>query len=390
MVMRHRAELLCQHSRAVREAGLATDAAPLRVLALLPYPVGRVPGQRFRFEQWAPILSSHGVAITYSTFLGEADFRLLYQPGRIGKKGMAVLRGYARRVGLLATLDRFDVAFVYREAAFLGSAWLEALIARRCPIVYDFDDAIYLADSSEANRAFGFLKRPGKAAAVCALASAVTVGNDTLAAFARRHTARVEVIPTTIDTDAYRVVGREPNPRPVVGWTGSPTTARYLLALEPALRRLRTRHDFELRVVGAEVAMTGFDVRCVPWRADSEADDIRAFDVGLMPLDDDEWARGKCALKALQYMALGIPPVVSPVGASAVIVRDGINGFHASSSDHWVNRLAVLLADPALRARLGAAARATVQDHYAAGVHAPRLAALLRQVGREAGNGGRE
>jgi glycosyltransferase involved in cell wall biosynthesis len=95
-------------------------------------------------------------------------------------------------------------------------------------------------------------------------------------------------------------------------------------------------------------------------------------------------------LKALQYMALGIPPVVSPVGASAVIVRDGINGFHASSSDHWVNRLAVLLADPALRARLGAAARATVQDHYAAGVHAPRLAALLRQVGREAGNGGRE
>jgi glycosyltransferase involved in cell wall biosynthesis len=239
------------------------------------------------------------------------------------------------------------------------------------------------------NRAFGFLKRPGKAAAVCALASAVTVGNDTLAAFARRHAARVEVIPTTIDTDVYRVVGREPNARPVVGWTGSPTTARYLLSLAPALRRLRALHDFELRVVGATVAMPGLDVRCVPWRADSEPDDLRGFDVGLMPLDDDEWARGKCAAKALQYMALGIPPVVSPVGASAVVVRDGVNGFHASSSDDWVHRLAVLLAEPALRVRLGSAARQTVLDHYAAVVHAPRLAALLRQVGREPQHGER-
>jgi glycosyltransferase involved in cell wall biosynthesis len=371
------------------QAEQVADSGAVRVLALLPYPIGRAPGQRYRLEQWAPLLTASGVTVTYSTFLSSTDFDLLYEPGKIARKGLAVLTGYTRRISLLRTLDRFDVAYVYREAALLGTAWLEALIARRCPIVFDFDDAIYLQATSDANRAFGFLKRPRKVAALCRLASAVTVGNDTLAAFARRHAARVEVIPTTIDTDVYRVVQRETNPRPVVGWTGSPTTAAYLLAIGPALRRLRERHDFELRVVGANVAMEGLAVRCLPWRAETETDDLRPLDVGLMPLTDDEWARGKCALKALQYMALGIPPVVSPVGASALIVRDGVNGFHASSGDEWVDRLSTLLGNPALRARLGAAARQTVQDHYAAHVHAPRLGVLLRQVCRGAKTAGR-
>jgi glycosyltransferase involved in cell wall biosynthesis len=390
------AGVLCQHTsrpKGIRgdqvkggahtQAGEVAEGGAVRVLALLPYPVGRAPGQRYRLEQWAPLLASSGVSVTYSAFLSPSDFDLLYEPGRIARKGLAVLTGYAGRLRLLRTLGRFDVAYVYREAALLGSAWLEALIARRCPIVFDFDDAIYLSATSDANRAFGFLKRPGKVAALCKLASAVTVGNDTLAAFARCHAARVEVIPSTIDTDIYRVVHRDTNPRPVIGWTGSPTTAGYLLALGPVLRRLRERHDFELRVIGATVTIDGLDVRCLPWRAETEADDLRPIDVGLMPLTDDDWARGKCALKALQYMGLGIPPVVSPIGASAVIVRDGVNGFHAASGDAWVNGLSTLLGDPVLRARLGAAARETVQDHYAARVHAPRLGVLLKQVCRE-------
>jgi glycosyltransferase involved in cell wall biosynthesis len=126
--------------------------------------------------------------------------------------------------------------------------------------------------------------------------------------------------------------------------------------------------------------MPGLDVQLVPWRAETEVPALSAIDVGLMPLPDDEWSRGKCGLKALQYMALGIPPVVSPVGVNSAIVQDGINGFHACTDEEWVDRIALLLRDPELRRRLGAAARLTVETTYSARVQAPRMAAVLRQA----------
>lgn len=357
----------------------------VRVLALVPYPLERAPGQRFRMEQWAPRLRSEGVEVEFAPLLSAADFETLYERGRVPRKVLAVVRGYRTRLRQLESLRTFDVAYIYREAAFLGPAWVERLVARRCPIVFDFDDAIYLPATSAANRPARFAKRRGKTAAICRVAQVVTVGNEVLAAFARRHAPRVEVIPTTMDTDVYRVTVRDANPRPVVGWTGSPTTAGYLQSLAPALRRLRERLDFELRVIGAVVAIDGIDVTSVPWRAESEAEDLRPIDVGLMPLTDDDWARGKCAAKALQYMALGIPPVVSPVGVNATVVRDGVNGFHAQTDADWVGRIAELLGAPALRARLGAAARRTVEEGYSAQVQVPRLAEVLRRAAGAAG-----
>jgi glycosyltransferase involved in cell wall biosynthesis len=121
-------------------------------------------------------------------------------------------------------------------------------------------------------------------------------------------------------------------------------------------------------------------VHCKPWRAESEVEDLRGFDVGLMPLPDDEWSRGKCGLKALQYMALGIPPVVSPVGVNTSIVRDGINGFHARSEEEWVDRITLLLSDESLRHRMGSEARRTVEQSYSHRVHAPRMARVLREA----------
>jgi glycosyltransferase involved in cell wall biosynthesis len=346
----------------------------------MPYPVGFVPGQRFRLEQWAPLLEADGIDIVFSEFLDPAVMDILYARGHILRKGASVLRGYARRMADLGRLDAFDVAYVYREAAFFGSSWIERFMARRCPVVFDFDDAIYLPAATDDNPQARFLKWGGKVEAICRAVDCVTVGNDTLAAFARRHAAHVEVIPTTIDTDAYRMTDRRANARPVVGWTGSRSTARYLEALAPALRMLAGAGDFELHVIGASIAIDGVNVRCTPWSAATEVGDIRGFDVGLMPLTDDEWARGKCALKALQYMALGIPPVVSPVGVNSAVVRDGVNGFHARGHEEWVDRVGRLLHDPSLRARLGAEARRTVEERYSARVQAPRLSGVLRAV----------
>lgn len=352
----------------------------MRVLALLPYPTGRVPGQRYRIEQWAPLLREEGIEVDFSPFLSRRAMDLLYEPGHVLAKARATLEGYARRLAQATALGLPDVVFVYREAALLGPAWLERILAWRRPLVFDFDDAIYLVDTSPANAWARALKSPGKAAAICRLARHVTVGNDVLAAFARDHAPAVTLIPSTVDTDAYRIMPRPPSPRPVVGWTGSVTTVRYLEALAPALRRLRQIRDFELRVIGGRAVIEGVDVRCLPWRAESEVDDLGAFQVGLMPLPEDPWTRGKCGMKALQYMALGIPPVVSPVGVNAAIVTDGVNGFLASTDEEWVDRIGRLLADPALAARLGEAARRTVEAAYSARVQAPRLAQVLREV----------
>jgi glycosyltransferase involved in cell wall biosynthesis len=148
----------------------------------------------------------------------------------------------------------------------------------------------------------------------------------------------------------------------------------------PALRRLREKREFELRVIGAKFDIDGLAVRCVPWRAESEPDDLRVIDVGLMPLPENEWSRGKCGMKALQYMALGIPPVVSPVGVNASIVRDGINGLHARTEDDWVDRIALLLENGPLRRSLGLEARRTVEESYSARTHAPRVAKILTEA----------
>jgi glycosyltransferase involved in cell wall biosynthesis len=346
----------------------------------VPYPTGRVPGQRYRIEQWAPLLRAEGVELTFSPFLSPLGMDVLYRRGHVATKVRETALAYLRRLGERGRVDAHDVVYVFREAALLAPAWIEARLSRGRPMVFDFDDAIYLPAYAEANAAVRFLKRPGKTADLCRLARHVTAGNETLAEFARRHASAVTVVPSTIDTTSYVVRPRPANPRPVVGWTGSGTTVPYLRLLGGALRRLRERMDYELRVIGGELEVPGLPVRSLPWRAETEVEDLRPLDVGLMPLPDDEWTRGKCGMKALQYMGLGIPPVVSPVGANATIVRDGVNGFHARTEEEWVERIALLLGDPALRARMGAEARRTVEEHYSARVHAPRMARVLREA----------
>lgn len=352
----------------------------MRVLAVVPYPVGRAPGQRYRIEQWAPLLAAEDVQVVFRPFLPGWGMDVLYRRGHLLTKTLAVIFGYSQRSRLFTQINQYDVAFVYREAAPLGPAWFERILARRLPMVYDFDDAIQQTDVSSANRAVAWFKPRGKAASVCRMSTHVTVGNERLAAFARCHAASVTIIPSTIDTDLYTVQPRLANTRPVVGWTGSETTVRYLRALLPTLRRLRQFVDFELRIIGGSLELLEGEGCCLPWRAATEVGDLRPLDVGLMPLADDEWSRGKCGMKVLQYMALAITPVVSPVGVNASMVQDGVNGFHARSEDEWLDRIARLLRNPQLRERLGRAGRRTVEAQYSAKVQAPRLAGVLKSA----------
>jgi glycosyltransferase involved in cell wall biosynthesis len=215
----------------------------------------------------------------------------------------------------------------------------------------------------------------------------VMAGNSYLAEYARQVNANVTIVPTTIDTEKYAVrTEAHESELPTIGWTGSFSTVQHLDTLRSALQKLAKQTKFRLRVIGTPTyKLDGLDVEAMPWRADTELEDLHAIDIGVMPLPDDAWSKGKCGLKALQFMALGIPTVCSPVGVNTEIIQDGENGFIASSEDEWVEKLGRLVHSAELRRQLGRAGRRTVEAKYSANVQAPRVFELLRSVVIEAG-----
>jgi len=249
-------------------------------------------------------------------------------------------------------------------------------------MIFDFDDAVFIPYVSPSNGHLSRLKFPGKTRAICRLSSHVMAGNRYLAEYARRVNPNVTVIPTTIDTDKYLPESSKPeSPAPVIGWSGSFSTVQHLNILRAPLRRLAAREKFRLRIVGApDYRLDGVEVESVPWRSRTEIEDLRVIDIGMMPLPDDDWSRGKCGLKALQYMALGIPAICSPVGVNSDIIRDGVNGFLASTEDDWVEKLATLLRSAELRKRFGLAGRRTVESRYSARSQVPRVLEIFKSV----------
>src|SRR5262249_54113335 len=216
--------------------------------------------------------------------------------------------------------------------------------------------------------------------------------NEYLAAYARTYNPAVVTIPTCVDTTRFvpRVAGATSH-APVVGWIGSPTTTPYLAGLSGVLRAVSAQHPFVLRVSGAsdELRLDGVDVRNEPWTLAREVELFSTCDIGVYPLRDDEWSRGKCGFKAIQFMACGVPVVASAVGVNKDIIVDGVNGFLASTPQEWVEKLGRLLVDPELRARFGAAGRKTVEERYSLRVQAPRLLAALRETLSDAKQGNR-
>jgi glycosyltransferase involved in cell wall biosynthesis len=360
-----------------------TSGRPIKVLALSPIPEEGA-GCRFRISQYIPALREAGFDVTVSSFYTTDFFRLVYQHGRYLQKAANFLGLAWRRVRELFALGDYDLVFLYREAIPLGPPILENLIARRgVPIVYDFDDAIFLPAVSEANRAIAFLKDPGRTKTILKHSTRVVVGNEFLARYARQHNPAVTVIPTAVDTDRFVPSGLPPKlagATLTIGWIGSPTTFPYLEGLSGILREVATTHPFRLRVSGAgrPVRFEGLDLEEVPWSLANEVALFNTCDIGVYPLTDDDWARGKCGFKAIQFMACGVPVVAAAVGVNKEIIVDGVNGFLASTAAEWREKLRHLLNDAELRARFAAAGRRTIEERYSLRVTAPQLIAQLR------------
>ena len=355
----------------------------MKVLAIVPSIYDTSPGQRFRLEQWEPILRDHGVEIEYSPFETNELRKVLYQSGHALEKVAAVLKNMNRRRTELDAVRDFDLVYVFREAALLGPAWFERKIARSgVPMIFDFDDAVFVAYRSPSNGYLSYLKFPQKTGEICRRSAHVMAGNQYLADYASEFDKNVTIIPTTIDTEKYREINHKHETEVVtIGWSGSFSTVQHLDTIREVLQDLAKDEKFKLRVIGTpEYKLEGVDVEALQWKADTEIADLGQIDIGLMPLPDENWSKGKCGLKALQYMALGIPTICSPVGVNSTIIQDGENGFIAGTKAEWIAKLKSLLHSAELRQRIGSAGRKTVEGEYSAAVQAPRVLEVFESV----------
>lgn len=354
----------------------------ITVAALVPYPADTTPSQRFRIEQWRPHLADRGIFVELKPFASARMMSKLHEPGGFVYKAGWMAEAFMRRALEVLSTRKYDVILIHRAACLAGPAVLERMMTMfRRPIIFDFDDAIYLLDTSSANRYFGWLKFPGKTATLCRLSSHVVAGSRHLAEYALRHNHRVTIVPTSIDTHRYQPVPRNGHSRKlVVGWTGSATSQTHLERFADVLRELSIRRDVEIRVQSnRRPELPGVSFVWKPWSPEGEVEELARFDIGIKPMPDDPWSRGKCPMKEIQYMSMGVPTVCSAVGASREVIRHGENGLLAETGEDWLMCLEALIDDPALRQRLGAAGRRTVEQEYSMN----RCAELFAEVVRE-------
>ncbi len=332
---------------------------------------------RYRLSQYVEPLRQRGIEMDIVGLLDNDYLKASFQGQRYPRHKVA--GSYLRRLGELTGQGRYDVAMVHVELFPLLPGIIESRLLR-IPFVYDFDDAFFL---KYRDPRFGLLSKvlKNKFDPIVARAAAVTAGNRYLAEYASRWNNKVSLLPTVVDVDRYQVnPSRKSEGVFTVGWIGSPSTSVYLSTLAEPLSRLAQGGPVRFVVVGGKApAIEGVDVQEVPWSEDTEIDLINTFDVGVMPLFDDEWARGKCAFKLIQYMACGVPVVASAVGTNIDVVTPQC-GLLVNQSDEWVAGLSLLRDQPDLRQRMGQAARRRVETDYSLQSAAPILADVIHQV----------
>lgn len=332
---------------------------------------------RVRSCQYLSYLKTHGVEVTVAPLMGDDYVRDLYS-GK-GRNWPSIVKAYLKRVGVILKSGQFDLLWIEKELWPWLPAWAErALNWLRIPYVVDYDDAVFHRYDLSRNLVSRLVLRH-KIDVVMRNASLVVVGNDYLAEKAECARAqRVEILPSVIDLQKFpKDVQQHGNPF-TIGWIGTPVTSPYLLLIQQALVELNIPGGFRLVVMGAgATTLRGIRIEHWEWSEDTEVGSIQRFDVGIMPLPDDLWARGKCGYKLVQYMACGLPVVASPVGANRQIVEHGVSGFLASSTNDWVEYLAQLGSNSELRLAMGRAGRMKVAARYCLQVTAPKLLSFL-------------
>lgn len=356
----------------------------MKVLFLEPYPT-EGPSSRYRVEQYIPFLRKKGIRCYIRPFMSSTFYKILYKRDRIFQKTCYFLISSIRRIFDFFIAIRMDIVFIHLECFPIGPPVFEWLLFKlRKKIVYDLDDAIYMAPTSTANKFLRYLKYPSKVKRIIRYSKFIITCNEYLEGYAKRYNPNVASIHTAVDTDRFKPVGKRSKvDRVIIGWIGSHSTAPYLNMLVNVFHRLSKDHRFCLKIIGADNVDLKFDdveVIYLSWRLEEEVEQFQSLDIGVYPLPDTTWTLGKTGFKTIQYMSVGIPCVASNVGANKIIIKDGENGFVANSEEEWVEKLSILIKDPQLRQRIGLAGRKYVEEHFSLKVNAPRYLRILQYV----------
>lgn len=361
----------------------------LKVLAICPFPAA-FPSTRYRLLQYTEPLRNLGINVEYRPFLDDKEHSQYFDDPRLFKRLFTIIRPLTRRLIDVARAARADVILIQREAIPFGPGlfeWIFGTLLRK-PIVMDVDDAVYVPyNAGRYGRIGSLLKFYGKTDRLIRASHIVVCGGHFLAEYVERKEGRAVVIPTIVDKDIFAPLERI-SEVPVVGWIGTPSSFPYIKPILPDLARLAERHRFKLLLRGTgvdDLAIDGLEIDNGPWSLETEVEDFRAIDIGLYPLlvnehQPVEFIQGKSGFKAIQYLALGIPYVVSPIGVAASIGVAGRTHFEAATVDDWIAKLDILLTDREMRIEMGTLGRQYFLEHYDLKTWAAVLASVLRQA----------
>lgn len=364
---------------------------PLSVLFLTRYPVAGA-SSRYRVFQYVPQLEALGISCTVQSFMDDAMYRLSLSPGRTPAKLLATLRATLRRLGVLRRWRDYDAIYMQRELLPFGPPLIERWLKRRGVVLFfDYDDALFIKKASRFNPLATLLRSAGKTLEIFRLVDCTVAGNDWLRDAALAEGGTAVTIEVAEDTARIAMHAAHTNDRLVtVGWLGSPSTVKYLRLIEAPLRRVAARHA-EVRweiMGGGDFAMEGIDWQLHDWSLDGELAALARYDVGLMPLPPEDWAKGKSGGKARTYMAAGVVPVVAAIGYNLELVEHGRTGFLCADEADWEAALEAAIGDGALRQRMAENARAVVETRFSPAGQAQKLAALFREhVARRSARG---
>lgn len=355
-----------------------------RILIIVDHRLNRSPSQRYRFEQYLNYFKTEGFDWELSEIITEKDDKIFYHPGNYLKKAWILFKSIFIRLKDLSRAKNFDIIFIQREALLLGSSYFEKQFFKKNKVVFDFDDSIWLLDTSPENKKFEFLKNPDKTKINIKHAHCVIAGNSFLANYAKQFNQNTVVIPTTIDSDFHIPKPELRNKEKIViGWSGSISTIKHFEIAIPALIEIQKKYpnQIEIHVIG-QGSYTHPEINVISknWSATTEVDDLNSFDIGIMPLPDDEWVKGKCGLKGLSYMACGVATIMSNVGVNSEIIEHGKNGFLATSQEEWVNYLSKLIENNDLRHEMGQAGRETVVKNYSVNANKVKYLEVLKSL----------
>lgn len=339
-----------------------------KILFICPYPENLAPSQRLKFEQYYHYFREAEYVVDVSPFISKGFFNVIYKKGFFLQKIGFTLIGYVRRIKNLFQLHKYDIVYVHLWATPFGPPFFEWIIRKLSKrIVYDIDDLVYLKDvKSKVHPLVTMIKGRKKPIYLMKGADHVITCTPYLDQFVRKYNQNTTDISSTINTDVYQPkTDYRINEKPVIGWSGSHSTSKYLHLLDPVFQELAKKYPFRLLVMGdADFRIDGVEVEAVAWKEEYEVAVLSRFDIGVYPLPNEEWVLGKSGLKALQYMALGIPTVATDIGTIHRIIRHEENGFLVSSPEEWKQAILNLMQDQNLRESIGRKAAITVQSQY--------------------------